>query len=107
MRKTIRELNCKQWRSGNMDYWWYNISSPSKLNSQDRIRLNLWNPENRELIKRVVLDLKKNWLSRIQKASKHIYRDLEICKVYIRRKHGSNEFFIYFGRLEDGIYPLP
>jgi hypothetical protein len=107
MSKITKELNSKQWTSGNMDVWWYNISSPSKLKKQDIIRLNLWDAVNQELVKEVILDLEKNWLQRIRQASTHFFKGREICKIHIEKRHGTNQFFIYFGRKDDGIYPLP
>ncbi len=107
MSKNTKELKSKQYTHGNIDYWWFNISSPSKLSSQDVIQLNLWDTMNQTLVKKAVLVLEENWLSRIKQASTHFYRRTEICKVHIQRRHGTNKFIIYFGRKEDGIYQLP
>jgi len=103
----MKELNSKQWTSGNIDIWWYNISSPSKLSNRDQIHLNLWDSKNQKLVKETVLNLEENWLSRIKRASTHFCRGIEICKVHIQRRHGTNQFIIYFGRKESGKYPLP
>ena len=107
MRKRARELNSKQYGSGHLDLWWFNISSPSKLTSQDVIHLSLWDHANQNLVKESVLDLRKNWLSRIRQASTHFYLQTEICKVHIQRRLGTNQFVIYFGKKEDGVYSLP
>jgi len=107
MSRTVKELNSKQWIYGYTDVWWYNISSPSKLSDQDCIHLNLWDSKNQKLVKKAVLNLKDKWLSRIRQASTHFYRGTEICKVHIQRRHGTNQFIIYFGRKEDGVYSLP
>ena len=103
----MRELNSKQHTSGNKDYWWYNICSPVNLTSRDRIILNLWDSMNRNLVKQVTLNLgQDHWLKRIQSASTHYYRGTEICKIHIQRDHRTNEFIIYFGRKEEGNYPI-
>jgi len=107
MSKVTKVLNSKRTVSGNIDVWWYNISSPSKLTPNDVIQFNLWDVENRNLIKRAIIDLSENWLSRIRRASTHFYKGIEICKVHIQRMHGSKGFLIYFGRKEDGTYLLP
>lgn len=85
MSGTVKELNSKQWISGNTDVWWYNISSPSKLSNKDRIQLNLWDSMNRKLVKSVVLDLKDDRLSRIRQPSTHFYRGRAraSCQAYL------------------------
>jgi len=94
---SMRELNSKKYTAGNKDYWWYNICSPGKLTSGDLIVLNLWDSINRDLIKKVTLDLGiNNWLDRIRRASTHVYKGLEICKIHIQRNHRTNVFIIYF-----------
>jgi len=90
-----------------MDTWWYHISSPDRLTSQDVIQINLWDTMNHSLVKKVVLNLRENWLTRMKNASTHVYLRRDILKIHINRKHGTNEFIIYFGRKEDGVYPLP
>jgi len=103
----MRELNSKQYTSGNKDYWWYNICSPNNLSSRDIILLNLWDAMNQNIIKQVTLDLGQNdWLRRIQLASTHYYRGTEICKIHIQRDHIINNFIIYFGLKKEGTYPI-
>lgn len=103
----MRELNSKQYTSGNKDIWWYNICSPFNLTSRDVILLNLWDAVNQKLIKQVTLNLGQNdWLKRIQSASTHYYRGTEICKIHIQRDHRSKEDIIYFGLKIEGAYPI-
>jgi len=102
----MRELNSKQYVYGNKDYWWYNITNPSKLDFNEVIVLNLKDTVNQNLVKKVTMAMNKNWLSRINKASTHFNRGTEICKIHIQRNHRTGEFIIYFGRMEDGIYQL-
>lgn len=102
----MRELNSKQYVYGNKDYWWYNITSPSNLDPTEVVVLNLWDTENRNLVKRVVMAMNENWLLRINKASTHFNRGTEICKIHIQRHHITGKFIIYFGRIEDGTYSL-
>ena len=101
----MKELNSKQETHGNKDSWWYNICSPKNLTSKDIIILNLWNTMNKKLVKQVTLNLgKSNWLKRILKGSTHYSKGTEICKVHIQRDHRTNQFIIYFGHKEDGVY---
>jgi len=101
------ELNSKQYVFGNRDLWWYNISTPAKLTHNDVIILNLYDTNNRILIRKVILNLNQNnWLHRIKKSSTHNYRGTEICKIHIKREHGTNQFKIWFGNVDDGLYPV-
>lgn len=100
-------LNSKNYTSGNKDTWWYNISSPRKLTAQDSIVLNLWDTENKNIMREVTLDLgSNNWLKRIQTASTHYYEEREICKIHIHRNQITGKYILYFGRKENGIYPI-
>lgn len=103
----MRELNSKQYTSGNKDIWWYNISNPEELTSRDIIVFNLWDTINQNRVRQVTLDLgKDDWLKRIKSASIHYYEEREICKVHIQRDHKTSKFIVYFGRKEDGIYQI-
>lgn len=99
-------LNSKMFTTGNLDTWWYNISNPSELKRNDLLSLNLWDAENKELIKKVEINLDSQWMKRIQNASTHTYKNREICKIHIHRSHTTKEFEIYFGVKTDGVYSL-
>ncbi|MFX1294274.1 MAG: hypothetical protein ACFFD2_05375 [Promethearchaeota archaeon] len=103
---SIRELNSKQHHSVNKDIWWYHISSPSNLNLNDIIVLNLYDTEHIHLLKKFEISLNEIWLNRILRASTHFQDDIEICKIHIQKNHGENKYLIYFGRKEDGVYYL-
>jgi len=102
----MRELNSKQHVYGNLDYWWYNISSPSNLTPNDVIILNLWDTDKRNLIRKVILEMNKNWLSCIRNASFLYSGEVERCIIHIKRDHHTGNFTRYFGRIKDGVYSI-
>jgi hypothetical protein len=46
------------------------------------------------------------WYRRIMKASRHIHKGTEITKVHFMKERGRTEYHIYFGKKEDGYYPV-
>ena len=99
-------LNSKMYTNGNLDTWWYNISNPINLKLNSELIFNLWDTENRDLIKQVEIKLDQEWMKRVQNASTHTYKNREICKVHIQRNHYTKKFILYFGKKTDGFYPI-
>jgi len=100
-------LNSKLHISGNLDTWWYNLSNPSGIQIGDKISLNLWDQNNRALVKRIDIQVDSDWMRKIRSASKHIYRNRELCKIHVQRSHKTDKFVLYFGRKTDGAYHIP
>jgi len=102
----IKVLNSKNHPAGNRDYWWYDLSSPDNwVNHDTRIDLILNDELNRTIIGTITLQLDKDdWHNRIMRASRHGVRDT--IKVHVYRNHGNPQYYIYFGRTEDGVYPV-
>ena len=104
----IRVLSSKNYPTGNRDRWWYNLSSPDIwIRPEAQINLILYDEFNKTVIDTIRLQLDRNdWYNRIMQASRHLYKGTEIIKVHITKKHGSNQYNIYFGKTEDGVYSM-
>jgi hypothetical protein len=104
----IKVLSSKNYPAGNRDYWWYNLSNPDNWIKQDtKINLILYDESNTTRIGTIILQLDKNdWYNRIMGASRHLYRGREIIKVHVIKEYKSQRYYIYFGKKEDGIYPV-
>jgi len=100
-----RQLNSKKLNVGKNDSWWYNIT-PSKIAIGDEIQFNLWDENNNTIEFSFLLKVDNTWYERIMHASTHFNNGREICKVHFKRPHYSNQCYVYFGRKEDGMYPI-
>jgi len=103
----MKTLNSKMYSNGKYDRWWYNISSPHKIQLGSVFCFNLWDKNNQKLVRKSIIEMNKTWLTRLNKASTHTYKEREICKVHIIREISKNIYSIYFGRKSDGVYALP
>lgn len=101
-------LNSKNYPNRNQDLWWFNLSSPDeRIKREEPIVLNLNDTSNNEMIGRITLRLDDGeWYSRIMRASRHLYKGREITKVHVVKERGSTGYHIYFGKKEDGYYPV-
>ena len=87
------------------DTWWFNVSHPKAMTSQDLLEFNLWNTKNTSLIKKISIDLSDpKWMTRVRHGSTHNYLGREILKVNAYRDYRTNRFIIYFGHVDDGLY---
>jgi putative heme iron utilization protein len=104
----IKVLSSKNYPAGNMNRWWYNLSSPNNWVEKDtKINLILNDEYNKTNIGTIILQLDRNsWYDRIMNASRHVYRGREIIKVHVIEEYGSQQYYIYFGRKENGFYPV-
>ncbi len=104
----IKTLSSKSYPAGNRDYWWYNLSNPDGWITLDSIiNLILYDASNEVRIGAVILRLDRgDWFNRIKQASRHIYRGREIIKVHLIKEYESQQYYIYFGKKEDGVYPV-
>jgi hypothetical protein len=104
----IKVLNSKNYPAGNRDYWWYNLSSPDNwINHDTQINLILNDELNRKIIGTITLQLDRDdWYNRIMRASRHELGGRDIIKIHVIREHGSQQYRIYFGKTEDGVYPV-
>lgn len=101
-------LNSKNYPTRNRDVWWFNLFSPDKLIAQrEKIQLNLRDENNSESFPSAFLDLNEEKdCERIKNASPQIYDGVKIVKVHVTREHRSNQYQIYFGKKENGVFPL-
>jgi len=89
------------------DTWWFNVSHPKTLTSQDVLQFNLWDTSNNKLLKQVTIDLSDiKWISRLRHGSTHNYQGREILKVYAYRDYRIKRFILYFGHVDDGLFPI-
>jgi hypothetical protein len=104
----IKTLNSKNYPAGNRDYWWYNLSNPdSWITHGSVINLILYDASNEIKIATIILRLDKDdWFNRINHASRHIYGGREIIKIHIIKEYKNQQYYIYFGKIEDGVYPI-
>jgi hypothetical protein len=104
----IRTLNSKKYPANTKDKWWYNLSSPDRWIRQDtQIKLNLYDETNSRKIGIIKLQLDKNdWYRRIMNASRHEYKGINIIKVHVEKEQRSAQYYIYFGKKEEGYYPV-
>jgi len=91
----------------NRDTWWFNVSNPTTLTPQDLLQFNLWDTSNTNLIKQVTIDLSNTkWMTRVRRGSTHNYMGRDILKVNAFRDNKTKRFVIYFGHVDDGLYPI-
>jgi len=103
----LRELNSKMTIRETRDTWWFNLSGSHSLTRKDIIRLNLWDTDNKKLVKQVTIVLSSSsWLEKIQKAHTHTYKGREILKVNAYRVRRTNQFIMCFGKVGDGLYQI-
>ena len=55
----------------------------------------------------ILLRLSENdWYNRIKNASYHFNGETKKIKVHIFKENGSHQYKIYFGKKDDGVYPV-
>jgi hypothetical protein len=104
----MKKLSSIKSSRGNKDYWWYDLSSPDDWITTDAsIIFILNNSSDLDRIGSILLRLSENdWLNRIKKASYHFKNGNKTIKVHITKEHSSQQYMIYFGRKDDGVYPV-
>jgi len=102
----IKILSSKNHPAGNRDYWWYNLSSPDDWIRHDtQINLVLYDESNETNIGTIILQLDRNdWYSRVMRASRHTFKGRRIIKVHVIKEFGNPQYYIYFGKIDDGYY---
>ena len=99
--------NSKMTKTTTRDIWWFNVSHPKSMTSQDLLEFNLWNTNNTSLVKKRTINLSDpKWMTRVQQGSTHNYNGREILKVNAYRDIKTQRFIIYFGHVSDGLYPI-
>jgi hypothetical protein len=99
----MKKLSSKQYSFGNKDYWWYNLSSPEKLIDTEPLVVLDLNDKNNDRIGSIPLHMGK-WATQIMSASYHFSGERKIVKIHVTRDIGSQEYIMWFGRKEDGLY---
>jgi hypothetical protein len=67
----------------------------------------LYDASNEIKIGTIILRLDKDdWFNRISQASRHTHGGREIIKIHIIKEYKNQQYYIYFGKMEDGVYPI-
>ncbi|MGD0204487.1 MAG: hypothetical protein ABSC20_11360 [Candidatus Bathyarchaeia archaeon] len=103
----VKVLSCRSHLDCNREYWWYNLISPENwLEREPFLTLILNGKDANERVGSIVIPLNGEWRERILKAPSGSLKGMKAIKAHVYKVRQSGEYWIYFGKVSDGVYPV-
>jgi hypothetical protein len=103
----VKVLSCRSHLDCNRECWWYNLISPENWLERDPFfTLVLNGKDNSERVGSIIIPLNSEWRKRILKAPRCTLKGSKAIKAHVYKVRQSGEYWIYFGKVKDGVYPV-
>ena len=103
----MKVLSCRSHLDCNRECWWFNLISPENwLEREPFLTLILNGKDDNERVGSIVIPLNGEWRERILKAPSGSLKGMKAIKAHVYKVRQSGEYWIYFGKVSDGVYPV-